>query len=189
MKYEVFNTELNYIKNENLRESAILILKALPDYFYEVPASSTGKYHPAFSLGSGGLVRHTKVAIRIAIELFNDSAICKFDDHEKDLLIISIMMHDGLKSGFEKSEYTKFEHPILVGEFIENKFEEFKLLKKDSLFIGMCIKSHMGPWNTNNYSSVVLPIPENKYQRFMHMCDYLSSRRFLDVKFNGMEIE
>ena len=42
----------------------------------------------------------------------------------------------------------------------------------------------MGPYNTNAYSDVVLPIPKNKYQKFVHMCDLLASRKFLDIKFD-----
>ena len=49
MKHEVFRRELDYIKDERIRTSCETILDMLPDYFYEVPASSTGKYHPEFS--------------------------------------------------------------------------------------------------------------------------------------------
>lgn len=64
-----FNKEISYIKNERIRNSLITILDLLPDYFYHIPASSTGKYHPEFTLGDKGLVRHTKAAVRIAYEL------------------------------------------------------------------------------------------------------------------------
>ena len=30
---------------------------------------------------------------------------------------------------------------------------------------------------------------EDKYQRFVHMCDFLSSRKFLDIKFENNDIE
>ena len=49
--HEIFNKEINYIKNKRIKNSLITMLDKLPDYFYEVPASSTGKYHPSFSLG------------------------------------------------------------------------------------------------------------------------------------------
>ena len=70
--HEIFNKELNYIKNERIKRSLVIMLDKLPDYFYEVPASSTGKYHPEYALGKGGLVRHTKAAIRIAKELLDN---------------------------------------------------------------------------------------------------------------------
>ena len=72
MKHEVFRKELDYIKDDRIRSSCEIILDMLPDYFYEIPASSTGKYHPDFSLGDGGLVRHVKVAVRIAKELLDN---------------------------------------------------------------------------------------------------------------------
>ena len=85
----IFNKELTYIKNPKYRENAKKLIELLPDYFYEVAASSTGKYHPEFALGEGGLVRHTKVAVKLAYELANNEVIgYSFTDDEKDLMII-----------------------------------------------------------------------------------------------------
>lgn len=185
-KVAVFGKELDFINNPRYKESAKVLINLLPDYFFEVPASSTGKYHPSFSLGNGGLVRHTKAAVRIAYEMFNDESITgAYSKNEKDLMMIALMMHDGLKSGLEKSQYTKFEHPLLVCDYIKENKDKTEFNDKEIEFICHVISSHMGPWNTNNYSNVVLPKPESKFQRFVHMCDYLASRKFLDVKFDG----
>ena len=72
---ELFKDELNYIKSEDLKKSLVVILKSLPDYWYSVPASSTGKYHPEYALGEGGLLRHSKAAMRIGYELLSDPVI------------------------------------------------------------------------------------------------------------------
>jgi 23S rRNA maturation-related 3'-5' exoribonuclease YhaM len=164
------------------------MLDKLPDYFYEVPASSTGKYHPSFSLGDGGLLRHTKAAVRIAIELFNDSSLQNFTDDEKDLIIMSLTLHDGLKSGKTKSEYTIFEHPILMAEFIKESKDELELTDEEINFVSDAIITHMGPWTKNYKGEEVLTPPTSKYQRFVHMCDYLASRKFLNVNFKENEI-
>ena len=66
MKEEVFKKELTYIKNNRYKENIKVLINLLPDYFFEIPASSTGKYHPYYATGKGGLVRHTKAAVRIA---------------------------------------------------------------------------------------------------------------------------
>ena len=87
MKQEKFMQEINYIKNEKYRENAKILIEGLPDYFFSVPASSTGKYHPKFSSGDGGLVRHTKAAVRIAYELLNSMIGDVFKSDEKDLII------------------------------------------------------------------------------------------------------
>jgi hypothetical protein len=189
-KIGYFKKEISYIKNPRYKENLEILISLLPDYFFEVPASSTGKYHPEFSLGDGGLLRHTKVAVRIANEMFNDESITgAYTNSEKDLMLISLIMHDGLKSGLEKSEYTKFDHPILVCNYIKDNKDKLTLKDNEIEFICGVISSHMGPWNTNNYSDVVLPKPSTTHQRFVHMCDYLASRKFLNVKFVNNEVE
>ena len=188
-KKDVFKKELSYIKNDENRKNAEILISLLPDYFYEIPASSTGKYHPAFSIGEGGLVRHTKAAVRIAYELLNNRTIGKiFSDHEKDLIIVSILVHDGLKEGDPKQKFTVFDHPVLAANFVKQNKNELSWSDEDIDMISSMIESHMGEWNTNQYSSVVLPLPRNRYQKFVHMCDFLSSRKFLDVKFENNEI-
>ena len=70
---------------------------------------------------------------------------------------------------------------------VDNK-DKLTLNDTEIKLITNMISSHMGPWNTNNYSDVVLPKPSNKYQRFVHMCDFLASRKFLNVNFENDDI-
>ena len=179
----------NLIKNDRLRRSCEVLLNELPDYFYEIPASSTGKYHPKFALGEGGLVRHTKVAVRIAYEIIKTQSIGNvFTDDEKDLLLISLMLHDGLKEGFPKEKYTKFDHPILAANFVKDKANLTELTSEEVKLISTNISSHMGEWNKSDYSDITLPLPKNKYQKMVHMCDLLASRKFINVEFDGNDI-
>lgn len=190
MKEDTFKKEISYIKNNKYKENAKILINLLPDYFFEVAASSTGKYHPKFALGDGGLVRHTKAAVRIAYEILMDNSIGDvFTSDEKDLMIISIIMHDGLKHGKTEEKYTRFDHPILMAEYIKENKDKLTLTDSEIDFISSVISSHMGPWNTNPYSDVVLPVPKDKYQKFVHMCDFLASRKFLDITFENNDIE
>lgn len=189
MKSTIFNNELELIKNDRLRRSCEVLLNELPDYFYEIPASSTGKYHPKFALGEGGLVRHTKVAVRIAYEIIKTQSIGNiFTDDEKDLILISLMLHDGLKEGFPKEKYTKFDHPILAANFVKDKANLTELTSEEVKLISTNISSHMGEWNKSDYSDITLPLPKNKYQKMVHMCDLLASRKFINVEFDGNDI-
>lgn len=189
MKSTIFNNELELIKNDRLRRSCEVLLNELPDYFYEIPASSTGKYHPKFALGEGGLVRHTKVAVRIAYEIIKTQSIGNvFTDDEKDLILISLMLHDGLKEGFPKEKYTKFDHPILAANFVNDKANLTELTSEEVKLISTNISSHMGEWNKSDYSNITLPLPKNKYQKIVHMCDLLASRKFINVEFDGNDI-
>lgn len=183
-----FEKEISYIKDKRIKNSLITMLDRLPDYFYEVPASSTGKYHPEFSLGDGGLMRHTKAAVRIAKELLDNPSLNNFNQNEKDLIIMALTLHDGLKSGKVKSEYTLFEHPLLMSEFISENEKDLELNKDEINIVKRCIETHMGPWTTNYKGEDILEQPKDKYQRFVHMCDYLASRKFLDIKFENNEI-
>ena len=174
-KVEVFKKELNYIKNEKYRIVAKQLIELLPDYFFEIPASSTGKYHPQFAQGEGGLVRHTKVAVRMCYD-------------EKDLMLVALIMHDGLKSGLIKEKYTRFDHPLLVAKLIRENQDKINLTTGEINFLTQAIETHMGEWNKDFNDIEVLPLPKNKYQRFVHMCDFLASKKFIEVLFENNEI-
>ena len=189
MKAETFKKELNYIKNNKYKEEAKKLIELLPDYFFEIPASSTGKYHPNFAQGEGGLVRHTKVAVRMCYELANNNSIgYSFTQDEKDLMIIALIMHDGLKSGLPKEKYTILDHPLLAANLIRDNKEKLNLTNGEIEFIAQAIETHMGEWNKDFNGNEVLPLPKNKYQRFVHMCDFLASKKFIEVPFENNEI-
>ncbi len=189
MKHIVFNTERNYIKNTKLKTAAISLNNQLPGYFFEVPASSTGKYHPKFTEGEGGLVRHTKVAATIGNTLLTNNSVGNvFTDNEKDLMIIALLVHDGFKSGIVKEKYTKHEHPVLMAKFIMDNYAKLGFAEQEAKLIANSVASHMGEWNKKAYSDIELPTPKNKYQKMVHMCDYLASRKFIETPFDGNEI-
>lgn len=184
-KTEKFKIELEYIKSDRIRKSAKSLIELIPDYFFKVPASSTGKYHPSFSQNEGGLLRHTKVATRIGKEVLDlDYTNSLFTDDEKDLLLLAIMLHDTRKLGYPQEKYTRFDHPLLAASFIEENKDKTELTMEEIELLKRVISSHMGQWNKSNYSDIELPKPSDKYEFFVHMCDYLSSKKFLDVKFD-----
>jgi hypothetical protein len=188
-KVDVFKKEYQYIKTQRYVENIKILINLLPDYFFEVAASSTGKYHPEFTLGNGGLVRHTKAAVRIGYELLvNNTISSKFKQEEKDLMLCGLLIHDGLKHGIENSEYTVFDHPLQISKFIKDNRALLTFTDGEIEFLCNVVESHMGEWTKDYKGNEVLPKPVNKYQKFVHMCDYLASRKFLNIKFAGNEI-
>ena len=174
------------MKNDDIKKSVAILIEMLPDYFFHEAASSTGKYHPKYALGDGGLLRHTKAACYIAHELLNDPAIGeKYTSREKDLMIVGLIMHDGLKRGLQEERYTRFDHPLLAANFVYENREKAGISEDEALFLKEVISSHMGPWTKDYDGNEVLPYPKNKYQNFVHMCDYLASRKGLLVPFDS----
>lgn len=188
MKSDVFGVELNRIKDEDVKRSAITILEMIPDYFYVIPASSTGKYHPEFSLGEGGLVRHVKVAMRILEEMFKDEVFGVYDDYKKDLIRMAILVHDGFKSGIDNTGYTVSEHPIIMHDFIIANKDKLSIKEEDANFVASLILTHMGFWNTDRSGNVIMPQPKTREELLVHLCDYIASRNFLNVAFQDNEI-
>jgi len=61
---KVFKNELALIVNDDVRHFVIEAFDILcPPYFWTIPASQRG-HHPQVCQGEGGLVRHTKLAVR-----------------------------------------------------------------------------------------------------------------------------
>ena len=188
-KVSYFNKEYTYIKDDKKREDLKYLVNNLPDYFFEIPASSTGKYHPEFASTENGLVKHTKVAVRIAKELLDNTGLNNFTDNEKDIIIMALILHDGLKKGNPEEKHTKFEHPLLASEYIKSNRKKLSLNDNEIELITRIISSHMGIWNKDFNDNEVLPKPKDKYERFVHMCDYLSSKKFINVNFDGIDIK
>lgn len=184
-KEEMFLDELGYITDDGLSDALLNIINMLPEYWFHDAASSTGKYHPEYALGEGGLLRHSKAAMRIGYELLNNPCIGdKYTEKEKNLMLMSLLVHDGLKLGLPQEKYTRFDHPILMANFIIDNKDEIGLSMEDATFMADVIKTHMGPWTTDYDGNEVLERPKTKYQNFVHMCDFLASRKCLLVPFD-----
>jgi hypothetical protein len=185
-KIKYFTKEISYVKDDVKRKDLEYLINLLPDYFFLIPASSTGLYHPKFAATKSGLVKHTKVAVKIAYDLFE--TVNNFTDSDKDLIIMSLILHDGLKKGIEEEKYTRFDHPLLMSKLIMENVSNLEMDINDVRKMCMLIESHMGKWNTNKYSKVELPLPTSEIQRFVHRCDYLASRNYLNVRFVKLDI-
>lgn len=199
-RIEYFQKELDVIRgyDEDVANAAAIMLNLLPDYFFVVPASSTGKYHPNYALGPGGLTRHTKAAFGIgasllSLEQYDDNYFAGEDiiaplSKIKALILVSLLNHDGCKSGKTdgKSTYTMYDHPLLVGELLTENYALMSehINKADLHFVTSLIASHMGQWNTNRSKVEILPKPKTNAEQFVHLCDYLASRKFLEYVFD-----
>ena len=189
MNSNQFTKELGFIANDDIRKFTETALDNLPQYFFECAASSTGKYHPCYALGDGGLVRHTKAAVRFANHLFQLEQIQnQFSQREMDCIISALILHDGWKHGNGNSSFTVHEHPQVCADWVKENEIFFELLPdEDRAMIAEGIASHMGQWNENKRSKIVLKKPQTDIQKFVHICDYLASRKDIEIIFDDVE--
>ena len=190
---EYFWNELKNFELPKVKQFAQNCIANFNDAFFTAGASSTGKYHPNYAQGEGGLYRHTCAALRFAETLFcidSVNELFELDVGYRDAIRLALLVHDSCKSGRNwDSKYTVHEHPLLAEQFLQEMEEQYNengdLTIKQVVRVACdCVRTNMGQWNKNPYMDTVLPVPETKVQIFTHICDYLASRKDFEVQFN-----
>jgi hypothetical protein len=135
----------------------------------------------------GGLIRHVKSVFWIGEELLSHPLYAPFTEDEKDEIRVAILLHDACKQGVENDgSHTAADHPLLVREALMpyNKYEDQVLLPDVvSAWSRICdlIETHMGIWTKDKDGNEILDVPKTKAQLFVHQCDFLASRSFIEV--------
>lgn len=171
---ELLSYEVAQIDDFDIREFVKKTLDEVDPIHRTKPASSTGKYHPKYAAGEGGLIRHIKVTVRNVIELIRATPAV---ESEKDELIAAAIIHDMWKYPEGRDhEFTAFDHPALGGQWC-----------KDHGFdtIGRLVASHQGIWTTSRQ----MPGFENEQPRkfdewLLHYSDLMASRAYLACDFD-----
>lgn len=172
----LFERELDLIVDEELRMVVkAYLLERVPDHFWEDGASSSGKYHPQFSQGVGGLVRHTKAVVMFAEELLRMSSYAYMRAEYKDYVIAACIIHDTMKYGL--GEYDKSEYK----NHARNAAYAFQMFARECDYVASelllnAVAAHMGQWSTNPEDK-----PFTNIDRCVHMADYMASRSFIDI--------
>lgn len=172
-----FERELNLIMDEELRMAVKSYLEeATPDYFWTVGASSSGKYHPSFSQGVGGLVRHTKAVVMFAEELLRMSSYSYMREEYKDYVIAACILHDTCKYGINEYDKKEYKNHATNAAKAFADYAEQVMDYKPSEFLLNAIASHMGQWSTEKEDR-----PFTSIDRCVHLADYMASRSFIDI--------
>ena len=174
-RLKLFVNELGDITEENLRKFAEELIINADDYFFTVAASTSGKYHPQFDLGDGGLVRHTRCVVFFA----QCEAISRmFTEHETNLMIVAAIAHDIKKLGDGKGKHTVDDHPRFAAEYINDTNKRTELLSaEDENILANMVLSHMGKWGHEKIAD--LPLPKTELEKALQAADYIASRKEL----------
>lgn len=172
------NEEINRIQNAQLREALIIYFKyVVPDYFWTIPSSSSGKFHSSFDSGEGGLVRHTKMCVLVAEELLRLEEFSKIDS---DCMYAAMLLHDTFKRGMDGRHY-RVDHPRLAADAWCDYARAKKLPENITMAITYAIAWHSGQWSgpstKNNFEKPDTYMAEIKCA---HLCDYIASRSFFN---------
>lgn len=173
---ELLSYEVAQIDDDEIRNFVKMTLDNVDPIHRIKPASSTGKYHPKYAAGEGGLIRHTKVVVRNIIELIRATPAIEC---EKDELIAAAIIHDMWKYPEGRDhEFTAFDHPALGGQWCKDHGFET---------IGRLVAAHQGIWTTSRQ----MPGFENEQPRkfdewCLHYSDLLASRTYLRCDFDKM---
>lgn len=179
---KAFFEEVNKIHNTALREKCVEMMDKLPNYFWEVPASSSGKYHPECDLGDGGLIRHSLMVNKCGLDLLFAEIFGKNTKDGEDMVRVACLFHDAFKSGKVAddgtySSHTVFEHPRLSAEWLD---EELPKETRGRESIISAVYSHMGKWNEDKYGNgKPLPKPKSPFEKLVHTADYMASRKYI----------
>lgn len=179
--------EINLISDEAIK---LFVRSALmkADFFWDIPSSFSGKYHPNDERGPGGNVLHTKRVVRIA-SVMSESYSLSIE--ERDVVIAAAILHDickGHKPGDSNEPCYDPMHPYAVSKFIEKcRAEDRKHADASSSTLYLSeevvqsilrlVRCHLGPWS---------PVPETypiTYLDFiLHLADNVASKLHLFIQ-------
>lgn len=163
--------EIDAIYDEELRDGVIrTFMNGCPDYFWEQPSSSSGKYHSPDERGKYGNWLHTK---RVFAEYANISEswveLGVITPYEKEEGKSAALIHDMMKYGWpsEQNDHTVNNHDLIAADVAEHIGE-----MPDSVV--RLIEVHMGPWGDG-------PNPETPAERIFHTADKSAARASNDI--------
>lgn len=159
--------EISLIKDAHIKSIVTSCLPFVPDYFWHIPSSSTGKYHPEDENVDGGLVLHTKRVVMVVRMLSN---ALDFDEHTTDVLTAAAIMHDWRKNGEPNTGYTANAHGadwILIASKVWKM--NVMISDPDIKLIANLIACHMGRFDT--------PFMTEGISSILYLADYIASRK------------
>lgn len=163
--------EIDAIYVDDLRDAAIrTYMRGCPDYFWERPSSSSGKYHSVDERGKHGNWIHTK---RVFAEYCNIAEswveLGTITPEDKEAGKVAALVHDMMKYGWPSSQndHTVNDHDLIaadvamyIGEVPDN--------------VTKLIAAHMGPWGCG-------PNPQSPQQLLFHTADKSAARADNDI--------
>ena len=184
MKVAVFQPYLEKFETEEMRLYCTDMVQRIPDYIFDMPSSTSGKFHNKTQCQPHGQIYH----ILMFVEILNYILDLKYSKEkfksptQRDAMRCVPIFHDALKLGLNGSQYTVFDHPMLAGQWVRETHVEHDIDDKIKEAIARMCERHSGEFTTSKKSKIVLPEPENDMEWLIHVCVILSSRSNIDME-------
>lgn len=163
--------EIETIADDELRSATVeTFMRGCPDYFWDRPSSSTGKYHSPDERGEYGNLLHTK---RVFAEYCNISEswveLGILSPREKECGKAAALIHDMMKYGWpsEQNEHTVDNHDLIAADVARN-------IGDTPDDVVEMIAAHMGPWGQG-------PNPQSRNELLLHTADKSAAREHNDI--------
>jgi len=163
--------EINLIYDDELRQDVIrTFMKGCPDYFWDRPSSSSGKYHSVDERGEYGNWLHTK---RVFAEYANISEswfeLHEISEKDRNEGKAAALVHDMMKYGWpsEQNDHTVNNHDVIAADVALN-------IGDMSESVVEMIARHMGPWGEG-------PNPKRPNEILLHTADKSAARQHNDI--------
>lgn len=179
----IFSIIEDNFETEEIKMYFLDMCKEIPDYIFTIPASTSLKYHNATQCQKFGQLYHEfmfssvlehRLRLKGNREKFNTPGI-------RDCMRCVPFFHDAIKCGWNGSQYTVQNHPILAAEWVRNTKTEHDIPIEQKEMIACMCEAHSGEWNKSRSGKEIMPEPRNDMEFFIHECDILSSRSDLDM--------
>jgi hypothetical protein len=183
-KVAVFQPLLDKFETEQIRLYCTDMIKQIPDYIFDMPSSTSGKYHNKTQCQQHGQIYH----ILMFAEILNYRLDLKCNkerfksEEQRDAMRCVPIFHDAIKCGWNGSAYTVHDHPMLAGAWVREAKVEHDIDDKAKEAIARMCERHSGEWVSSKKSKIILPEPENAMEVMIHECDILSSRNNIDMQ-------
>lgn len=156
--------EVKLIDDATLKAATIdAIIRGVPEYFWDVPATASGRYHHPYARNKHGLWIHVKM-VATAFERKSESYVRRgvLSDYDADCVRSAILLHDMLKYGheYEEGDGAADNHDLLAGQWVSAHTD-----LPPQVIRG--IKCHNGPW----YEGPTPAYGDEPVADIVHMCD------------------
>jgi hypothetical protein len=141
-------------------------MNGCPDYFWELPTSSSGKYHPEDEVGKHGNWLHVK---RMYATYENNSRSLveagTITEDDREAGKAAALLHDMFKYGYPEAEgnHTVNYHDVLGAAYVRQYTD---LPEK----VAELIETHNGAWHAG-------PTPRNTHEWCHHFADMSAAQR------------